>query len=145
MIYYYKQVIIVIVIFLQRYDKLRRLECTNQAVAAVVMQRQAVSTKATFLNAFVLLYQNQLPTVFMQATELTSRDSISPTCAEVIIIDKNSRDKFTSNTSKTCIDTHVGVFQRVGADIYVGASQGCVLACKFAIRAAKEGRKVKFS
>jgi hypothetical protein len=82
----------------------------------------------------------------MQATELTSRDSISPTCAEVVTIDKNSCDKFTSNTSETCIDTHVEEYSSArGADIYVGASQGCVLACKFAIRAAKEGRKVKFS
>ena len=59
----------------------------------------------------------------MQATELRSRDSISPTCAEVIIIDKNSRDKFTSNTSETCIDTHVEEYSSArGADIYVGAS-----------------------
>lgn len=68
----------------------------------------------------------------------------TPTWAEVATIPRAALDTYTYNVSEATIDALVAEHADAeGADIYVGASQGGVLACEFAIRAAKNGKRVK--
>jgi len=66
-----------------------------------------------------------------------------PTWAEIVAIATNDRDTFTSNVNDAVINNLVVEHScSIGANIYIGASQGGVLACEMAIQTAKRGQHV---